>query len=403
MPLAYLVSQYPGISHTFIRREVAALRAQGVPVSTFSVRPVEDAHLSPDIEEEARSTFTILSRRWTEFVGAQLQLLFTKPRRYFATVGLALRHRAPGLRAVFLSGAHFAEACVLALEIRRQGIDHLHVHFANSAATVGLLAARLAGIRWSFVMHGPSETDYPAGYLLADKIQRADMVICVSWFAHSQAMRTVPFTEWKKFRLVHCGLDLSSMPKSGQARQIDTIICVGRLCSDKAQAGLIVAFEQIRKKFPDARLQLVGDGADRARLEALTESLNLKEHVEFLGPLPESETLRRISEAGLMVLPSFWEGLPVVLMEAMALKVPVITSRIAGVPEMIRDGENGLLFTPARWTELARCIERLLGDPALGRALAEKAQETIRGEFAVEESARRLTKYFGELAGRNPI
>ena len=400
MSLAYLTSQYPAISHTFIRREVAALRRLGVDVATFSVRPASSADLSGANGEEAANTFTILSQPAAAFLTSLLAALFINPAGFVRTARLALGHRPPGVRGLVLAGAHFAEAMVLARELRRRGISHLHTHFANSGATVSLLAARYLGIRWSFVMHGPSETDYPAGYLLPEKVQAADMVVCVSWFGHSQAMRLVTPDHWAKFRLVHCGLaleDLTALPTD--QRDADTIICVGRLCSDKAQAGLLKAFALVSPKFPTIRLRLVGDGPDRAILEQLTRDLGIASTVTFLGRLPEVETLREISRSGLMVLPSFWEGLPVVLMEAMALGVPVISSRVAGIPELIDHDRNGLLFTPAKWSDLANAIARLLEDRALGQRLSVAGRETIVEKFRVDQSAMLLKDYFSKLPG----
>ena len=398
MSLAYLTSQYPAISHTFIRREVAALRRQGVAVATFSVRPPSADELSGANGEEAAGTYTLLSQPVLAFATAHFAALFGNPVRYFRTVLMALHHRPPGAKALLLAAAYFAEAILLARELRRREISHLHTHFANSGATVSLLAARHLGIGWSFVMHGPSETDYPAGYLLPEKVREADMVVCVSWFGHSQAMRLVTPDHWDKFRLVHCGLaleDLTAMASDN--RDADTIICVGRLCSDKAQAGLLKAFAKVSQQFPEARLRLVGDGPDRRILEQLASELGIASAVTFLGRLPEKETLREISRAGLMVLPSFWEGLPVVLMEAMALGVPVISSRVAGIPELIDHDRNGLLFTPAKWTDLAKCMARLLDDRALGKRLTVAARETIVEKFTVDQSARLLKDYFGQL------
>lgn len=397
MKVAYLTSLYPATSHTFIKREVAALRRQGVRVDTFSVRLPSESERTGENREEAESTFTILSQSLLTFFRAHLRTIARRPINYLKTAALAVSHRPPGARSLLLSFAHFAEAVTLADELDRRSIRHLHTHFANSGATVGLLAATLLGIRWSFVVHGPSETDYPAGYLLPDKVRAADMVVCVSWFGHSQAMRLVSADHWRKFRLVHCGLDLRRMTKVEQgARDANTLICVGRLCADKAQAGLLEAFALIRQEVPKARLRLVGDGPDRDALEKMARDLQIADRVDFLGRLPEAETLAEIARAGMMVLPSFWEGLPVVLMEAMAMGVPVITSRIAGTPEMIIDGRNGLLFTPAKWPELGKCIRRLLDRPELGAQLATAARATIEQDFDVDVSARRLQRFFGE-------
>lgn len=398
MEVAYLASEYPAVSHTFIKREVTALRDRGVSVHTFSVRAAQCAGQTPDFIDEARATFAILAQSPFHIAKVHTKTVVRNPLRYFHVARFAMHHRAPGFKGWLLGIAHFGEAVVLAAELRRRRIAHLHTHFANAGATVGLLATKLSGITWSFVMHGPSETDYPAGYLLKEKVEAADMVACVSWFAHSQAMRLVSASHWPKFRLVRCGLDMDDLPVvEGRARDPNTIICVGRLCSDKAQAGLLIAFSRLREQYPEARLRFVGDGPDRTELEALARKLDIQSATTFLGRLPESETLKELSQAGIFVLPSFWEGLPVAIMEAMALGIPLVTSRVAGVPELVVDGENGLLFAPANWDELTEKMRRLLDDPELGRALALNAKVSVRKQHDVAVSAGRLEQYFAQL------
>ncbi len=402
MEVAYLASEYPAISHTFIKREVAALRERGVTVHTFSVRPSQSAKLTPDLSKEASQTFAILGQPVASIAKAHFKSLFTSPAAYLKTASLAVRHRAPGVKGLLLGVAHFGEAVVLAHELRRRSVRHLHTHFANAGATVGLLAAKMLNISWSFVMHGPSETDYPAGYLLGRKVEAAEMVVCVSWFAHSQSMRLVGASHWNKFRLVRCGLEMDKLPKiNPRGRDPNTIVCVGRLCSDKAQAGLLFAFSKLKKRFPLAKLRFIGDGPDRSELELLASSLGIGSQTTFLGRLPESETLEEVSKAGVFVLPSFWEGLPVAIMEAMALGVPVVTSRIAGVPELVVDGENGLLFAPSNWDELALQLGRLLEEPALGEKLAAAAHIAVRKQHDVAESAKLLEAHFAKILQRS--
>ena len=399
MRLAYLTSQYPATSHTFIRREVAALREDGVSIDTFSVRAPSPSELLAEVDRaESDRTFYILRQSVSTFVAAHLITLLRMPVRYAQTAGLALKHRPPGLRGLLLSLAHFAESVVLARELRHRSLHHLHNHFANSAATVGLLAMRLAGTGWSFTMHGISEIDYPAGLLLPDKIRAADMVVCVSWFGQAQAMRLVEPAHWSKFRIVRCGVPLSALPEraehDGEAK---TILCVGRLSAEKGQAGLLEAFAKSRLASRGARLRLVGDGPERERLQGLARDLGLEEATTFVGRLPEDETLREIAQAQMVVLPSFMEGLPIVLMEAMALGVPVIAARVAGIPELVQDGENGLLFTPSDWNELGACMGRLLSDRQLRERLSREGPKTIAARFDSRQSARQLVEIFSEL------
>jgi glycosyltransferase involved in cell wall biosynthesis len=294
---------------------------------------------------------------------------------------------------------YFAEALVLARELKRRGITRLHNHFANAGAIVGYLAAGLLDMPWSFTMHGISETDYPAGLLLARKITAADFVACVSYFGRAQAMRLVPPRYWGKLHVVRCGLPLATLPKLSAKRSGKCVICVGRLSPEKGQAGLLEAFAAVAEGAPSAELVFVGDGPEAGDLRSRSKLLGIAAKVTFAGRLGERETLERIASSDILVLPSFMEGLPIVLMEAMALGTAVIASRVAGIPELVEDGKTGLLFTPSKWDELAACMVRLLGDGKLRKSLGQNAKTAVATEFDIRSSANKLRELFsGSLA-----
>jgi len=393
--LAYLTSQYPATSHTFISREVAALRRLGVEVDTFSIRPPAASEVQEDASRgEAENTFTVLNQPATAIIGAHLGTLATRPAAYFRTIGRALRHRPPGVRGLALSMAHFAEAVLLARELKRRNIGRLHNHFANSGATVGYLAAGLADMPWSFTMHGISETDYPAGLLLGRKIEAADFVACVSYFGRAQAMRLVAPEHWSKIHVVRCGLQLGLLPQHA-AGPVKQIIAVGRLSPEKGQAGLLEAFATLVRDRPGLELVIVGDGPEGDQLRQWAHQLGINDHVIFVGRCGERETLERIAKADVLVLASLMEGLPIVLMEAMAMRTAVIASRVAGIPELVKDGENGVLFTPSDWDDLAACMRRMASDDALRERLATTARAAVASEFDIDKSAEQLVRLFG--------
>lgn len=402
--LAYLTSYYPADSHTFIRREIEALRDLGWTVDTFSVRVPAAGETDNDADRtEAAQTYYVLRQSAFAFLGAHLASFFSRPARYLRSFGLALTHRPPGAKGFILALAHFGESMVLARELKRRGTEHLHNHFANSAATVGLIASRYLGLGWSFTMHGISETDYPAGLMLGRKIEAADMVACVSWFGRAQGMRLVAPDQWDKMHVVRCGIPFDRLPpRQPQEKDEPTIICVGRLSPEKGQAGLLSAFARLRAARPGLKLRLVGDGPARESLEALASQLDVSDAVTFVGRLPEAETLEEIARSDLLVLPSFMEGLPIVLMEAMALGVPVVASRVAGIPELVEDESTGLLFTPSDWDGLTAAIARLLDDEALRTSIADRAKHKVMAEFDVRRSAARLTDLFDRLKKELP-
>lgn len=388
--IGYLTSQYPSPSHTFIRREIAALRAAGLPIVTYSIqRPPGRLEAAFD-RDAAAETFTVLARPLRDYAKAHLATIATHPWRYFRTLALAWQHRVPGLRAAIWALFHFAEAILLARRLQADKVTHLHNHFANSGATVGLLASRHAGIAWSLTLHGISEFDYPAGLLLHDKIEAACFVACVSRFGMAQAMRQIPVNQWGKLSLVRCGINLAELPTLPvHVRTNDTalrLIAVGRLSPEKGQAGLLNAVAILRDRGVPVTLTLVGDGPEETSLQAHARTLGIKALVEFVGRQDERATLTSIAAADVLILPSFMEGLPVVLMEALALRVPVIATRVAGIPELVRDGETGLLFDPADWTGLADAIGNLAENPTLRKEFAKAGQKRIQQEFAIEQA-----------------
>ncbi|MFN2473913.1 MAG: glycosyltransferase [Sphingomicrobium sp.] len=395
MRIAYLTSQYPATSHTFIRREVVALRRSGVDVQTFSIRSPSTAERDGHNDGGA-TTFTVLDQPLRAFAAAHIAELFRSPLRYLRTFRLALSHRAPGARGLALGIAHFGESVLLARELQRRGVTHLHNHFANSAAAVGLLATRLTGMPWSFTMHGISETDYPAGLMLARKIEAARAVRCVSWFGRAQGMRLVAPDQWDKMHIVRCGLLFDELPEPMPAEERQPIIlCIGRLSPEKGQAGLLRAFASLVRDRPGIELHLVGDGPDRHRLDRLVDELGLAGSVRFRGRLSEADTIAALRTARMLVLPSFMEGLPIVLLEAAALEVPAIASRVAGVPELVEDGVNGVLFTPGNWDELAARTKLLLDDPIGAAQLATASRRKVIDEFDAMKSAHLLRTLFG--------
>ncbi len=399
MRLAYLTSQYPATSHTFIRREIDALRASGQGVETFSVRAPSTAELvAEDDRNEAAATFTLLARPARDYLAAHCRGLLGSPRSYCKTFLLALRHRPPGMKALLLALAHFAESIVLGAELKQRRIEHLHNHFANSGATVGLLASTFARTGWSFTIHGISEFDYPAGLLLPDKIEQARFVACVSYFGRAQAFRTVEPVLWPKLHIVRCGLELDRLPPpTSHADEHVRLIFVGRLSAEKGIAGLFEALAQTAS-LASLRLAVVGDGPLSDVLRHQAGQLAISDKVEFLGRLSEAETLVEIAKSDVLILPSFMEGLPVVLMEALALGVPIIASRVAGIPELVRDGTTGILFDPSNWAELTRAIDRLARDPDLRHRLGALGPKRIAEEFDVQTSAAILRRLFAGAA-----
>ena len=382
--LAFVTSQYPAPSHTFVRREVDELRRKGLEVHTFSVRPPTTAQCKSAEDKAAFDTTTyLMPLKPARYVCEHVHALVGNPIAYFKALCLAMQHRVPGIKALVWAFAYFLEAMVLAQELKRRGVQHVHNHFANPSATVSLIATRYLGIGYSFTVHGHSCTDYPAGELLADKIRMADAVFCISHFGRAQCYRIVEPTYWEKIHIYRCGLDLSSLPLPVPhvAGRPYRFISVARMAPEKGHSGLITAFARVQNSAP-CELVLIGDGPERSRIERQIKELGLS-NIKILGALPESETLAQIAQADALVLASFMEGLPVVLMEGMALGKATIAPHLAGIPDLVVHGVNGLMFDAAEWFSLETQLRYLLLHPAQGMEMGANGRISIEAQHDI--------------------
>lgn len=405
MRIAYLCNRYPAVSLAFILREVRALRRLGVDVQTFAIRRAFPDHLlsAADREEYAR-TFAVLPPDLGGLARAHLTAAGLHPLRYLGTLGLALRLRPRGLRGAVWQVFYFAEAMVIWRECARRGITHIHAQFANVATDVALLASHFGGggdgdWSWSFTLHGPVEFYDISQSRLPEKLRRARFVACISDFARSQAMAFLDPEQWHKLHVVHCGVDPDvfrpALPPGGSVRDGELhVLNVGRLIDLKGQALLLEALVAVRERGVRARLTIVGDGPTRPALEALAARLGISAHVTFAGAVGQDEIARFYADADIFCLPSFAEGIPVVLMEAMAMEIPVIATRIAGIPELVGDGLSGLVVAPGRSDRIAEALQTLAEDADLRRAMGEAGRAKVIAEFDVARSAGQLRELF---------
>lgn len=413
MKLAYLTSAYPAISHTFILREVEALRRRGLEITTFSIRraPAEQI-LSEADRAAAATTVPILPPRWGLLPATHLGLLLRAPRAYFSTLRAALALAPPGLRGRLWQLFYFVEAVLLWKECRRRGIRHIHVHLANAAADLALIAARLGSAlegegtwSWSFTMHGPTEFYDLRHFRLPEKVKEAAFVVCISDFARSQLMGLSDPETWDRLHVVHVGIPVDQFTPSpngngngsGRPATVPTILYVGRLVPEKGQAVLLEAVARLREEGRDVRVKLAGEGELRPHLEELCREAGIDDRVAFLGPVSQERIRDLYAEAAIFCLPSFAEGVPVVLMEAMAMGLPVVTTRIAGIPELVEDGVGGVVVAPGRADELAGRIAALLDDPDRRVELGAGGRRKVLAEFDAEGSAARMHDLFTRL------
>jgi glycosyltransferase involved in cell wall biosynthesis len=300
---------------------------------------------------------------------------------------------------------YFVEAILMWRWLRQADVRHLHVHFANAGSMVGLLYARFAeaeGAGFSFTMHGPTEFDEVERFRLREKVATAAFVACISDYARSQLMRVSSPDDWDRLEIVHCGVDTDrwtlSRPASEDSGSI-RILTVARLAPDKGLALLIEAVARVLRNGADLTLEIIGEGPERPALEALVSRLDLDGRVRLVGPVGQDRIIDHYAEADVFCLSSFAEGVPVVLMEAMALERPVIAPRVMGIPELVEDGVSGLLFPAGNVGALGATIARLAGEaPDVRAAMGAAGRKQVRTHFEIEESARRLASLFNAMA-----
>ena len=410
-PIAYLTGTYPKVSHTFIAREIAALRALGADLRPCTIRRAPPGELGPGQEAEAEETFAVLdaARRPARLLGAHARTAAQRPGGWARAAALAWRTRPPGARAALWQLFYLLEAGVLADHLRAIGARHLHNHFADSSCTVAMLAAAMTGLPFSFTLHGPTELYAPERWRLDEKVARAATSIFISHFARSQAMLFSDPTHWARMRIVHCGIDPARLPPRGPARDRPGgapgphVLFVGRLAGVKGAPLLLEAAARLAPRHPGLRVTLVGDGPERPALERRAAALGLAAAVRFTGFLGEDGVAARLAEADMLVLPSFAEGVPVVLMEAMASALPVVASRIMGIPELVEDGRSGILVPPGDVDALEGALCRLADDPERAGAMGRAGRARVETEFALPREAAWLARILaGSLAGALP-
>jgi len=395
--IGYLVSKYPAVSHTFILREAAALRERGIAIDVASINDPPPRNELTEIERsEADRTFYVKRQGAIGALKAAAWMAVHYPAGLFRGLRVALQLAGWDLARIVLCCFYLAEAAILAKWLHQRGLTHLHVHFATPAATVGLVLTHIAPVTLSITVHGPDEFYDVTDYYLAQKIEAARFVICISFFAQSQLMKLSPSKDWHKFDLARLGVDCAHftprpLPSSSGPCQI---VCVGRLVSTKGQHILIMAVERLIRAGRRIQLRFVGDGPHRRELEEMVRDRGLSGNILFQGAVNQDRIQTYYDEADIFALASFAEGIPVVLMEAMAMEIPCVASSINGIPELIQDGVEGLLVPPSDIEGLARALARLMDDPALRESLGKAGRQRVLASYELSKSADHLADVF---------
>lgn len=394
--IGYLVNQYPQPSQSFIRREIAALEAHGLTVARFTVRRWDGELVDPADQAEAECSRVLLSARVMRVLGAVLTSALRRPVRFVQAFRLAVSVGWRSLRGVGYHLVYLVEACILLHETRRTDVTHLHAHFGTNSTTVAMLCAALGGPSYSFTAHGPEEFDMPISLRLDEKIRRAAFVVSISAFGRSQLCRWVEHGQWQKIHVVRCGLDGQFLRhRSRPIPAAPRLVNVGRLAEQKAQSVLLHAAAQLREQGVAFTLTLAGDGPMRSQLEELIAQLRLSDVVTITGWISGAEVRERLCGARALVLPSFAEGLPVAIMESLALERPVISTYVAGIPELVEPGVCGWLVPAGAVEPLAQAMhEAITAAPEVLQRMGRAGAERVAAQHDALSEAGKLARLF---------
>lgn len=396
MQISYFINQYPKVSHSFIRREILALERQGFDVQRIALRGWDGDLVDSEDKREIKLTHYVLQQGVMPLLIATMRVLFTTPVTFLAGLKLAIKMGWKAEKAMPYHLIYLAEACRILPWLKVHNSRHIHAHFGTNSTEVVMLAHELGGPKYSFTVHGPEEFDKPQFLGLGEKIRRSAFVVAISSFGRSQLFRWVEHSYWNKVKVVHCGLE----PAFYKSRPLDVpdirrLVCVGRLCEQKGQLLLLEAMKTLADKGVNFELVLAGDGEMRSDIEQLIAIYQLASSVRITGWISSDQVREEILAARALVLPSFAEGLPVVIMEAMSLCRPVLTTYVAGIPELVQHEKNGLLFEAGSVKALADAIELILAASSTSlMQMGESARQQVLLRHDIDIEASKLAQLF---------
>jgi glycosyltransferase involved in cell wall biosynthesis len=396
--ITYVVSQYPAISHTFILGEINGLLDRGFSINVASIntpdRPFDK--LTVDEQEAYKHTLFVKQSLFNKLPYYLFSSLCQFPKGFFSTFAQTLANCIRNPTTTVKQLAYWLEAMVVADVATKQGSKQLHAHFSTQGCTVAMLAAQMMGINFSLTVHGPDEFYHVGEQQLERKFAAANFIICISDFAKSQVMKYTAFADWEKLHVNYLGVDSKIFTPSStlETNITPVLLCVGRLVNAKGQGVLIQAAKILADRDINFSLQFVGDGPDKENLEQFSTTHNLNSKINFLGKVNHNDIKNLQQQADIFVLPSFAEGIPIVLMEAMACGTPCVTTHITGIPELFTNGHDGLLVRPGSAVMLADALERLIGEPDTREKITQAALTTVKKDWCIHLSNQRLADLF---------
>lgn len=403
MKIAYILASYPYLTTTFVDREILEVQHRGVDLVLVSMHKPAPFEMRPEIKRLAEATNYLLPAPWPRLLQAHLRFILSQPRTYITTLVYMLSRRHDGFGAWIRTLFFFLVGVWAAKVLERQEINHIHAHFANRATAVAMVVSRMIGIPYSMFAH--ANDIYVSPIMLAEKMEGAKFVATCTGYNKAHLERLCDGHSTGKLHLIYHGLDLSRFDPTRQPSpngRRPLLLAVGQLREKKGYPYLINACRLLQDRGYDFSCEIIGGGPEHSRLEALITDLHLEGTVILRGPLPHSEVLSTYAQATLFVLPCIMakdgdrDGIPNVLLEAMAMQVPVVSTQLSGIPEVIEDGLTGLLVPSEDKDALAQAIARLLDNPDLRAALGREGRKRIEERFDIHKNIGRLVELFKE-------
>lgn len=397
LALTYIIGSYPGLTKTFIDREITMLRAWGVDLQVLAIRrPPVDTPLSADQQRLQDGVVYLLPVAWLTLVLSQMYFALLHGRRYWGTLAYLLTRPHRSMRARTMTVVHFGEGVYAAYLLRTRPLHELHAHFVDRAATVALVIGRLLAKPYSVSIHaGPDIFVEPV--LLREKVLHARHVATCTLFNKITVEQIAGQDLRDKISHIHHGLDLRKyQPADAPPTGHPLILSVGQLAPRKGFACLVRACADLKARGYAFCCDIVGQGPQYDELRALIDELNLNDAVVLCGALPHEQVVDKYREATMFVLPCLrsrdgdMDGFPNVLGEAMAMQVPVVSTDLSAIPELLTDQVNGLMVPSGNQNALVEAMARLLDDPALRQQLGAQGRTSIIDRFDVEQNVRRF-------------
>ena len=396
--LTYIIGTYPGLTTTFIDREITALRKMGVTLRILSIRKPW-TQLSAQQEILREGVTYLLPVKWLALFRSHLYFALRRSGRYFATLGYLLSRPHPSLKARAMTLLHFGEGVYAAYLLRQQGGEHLHAHFIDRAATVALVIGRLLGIPYSVTAH--ASDIYVSPLLLREKLAGAKFVATCTGYNRNYLAQFGRDLFNHKLMCIYHGLETGIYQRSQPAKGgRPVILSVGQLKERKGFRYLVEACRALRDRGMDFECRIIGEGPLRQALEVQIQQLGLVEQVKLYGPLPHEAVIEQYEQATVFALPAILsadgdrDGIPNVILEALAMELPVVSTCHSGVPEVVEDGRNGLLVPPEDVGALAGALEHLIRNSEIRRRLGKEGRQIVAERFDPERNIRRLLEAF---------